>query len=160
MELKLPEFDLFAKPLYTVEDIQKFLPHRPPFLFVDKILQMNEEEIIGVKNVTMNEYYFQGHFPGEPIMPGVIQIEAMAQVGGVFILSRYPDPQNYTPFFIKIFEVKFRHKVVPGDTLIFYLKLASPVRRGIIHMYGNTFVAGKLVTEAEMMAQIVRKPNT
>jgi len=159
MELKLPEFDLFGKPLYTVEDIQKFLPHRPPFLFVDKILAMSDEDIVGVKNVTMNEYFFQGHFPGEPIMPGVIQIEAMAQVGGVFILSRMPDPENYTPFFLKIMDVKFRYKVVPGDTLIFYLKLASPVRRGIVHMYSNAYVAGRLVTEGEMMAQLVRKPG-
>jgi UDP-3-O-[3-hydroxymyristoyl] N-acetylglucosamine deacetylase/3-hydroxyacyl-[acyl-carrier-protein] dehydratase len=159
MELKLPEFDLFGKPLYTVEDIQKFLPHRPPFLFVDKILAMSDEDIVGVKNVTMNEYFFQGHFPGEPIMPGVIQIEAMAQVGGVFILSRMLDPENYTPFFLKIMDVKFRYKVVPGDTLIFYLKLASPVRRGIVHMYSNAYVAGRLVTEGEMMAQLVRKPG-
>jgi UDP-3-O-[3-hydroxymyristoyl] N-acetylglucosamine deacetylase/3-hydroxyacyl-[acyl-carrier-protein] dehydratase len=157
MELKLPDFDLFAKPLFNVEDVMRFLPHRPPFLFVDKIMSMADSNILGIKNVSMNEPFFVGHFPKEPVMPGVIQVEAMAQVGGVLILNSVPDPENYLTYFLKIDGVKFRAKVVPGDTLVFYLELASPIRRGICHMYGNAFVGSKQVMEAEMMAQIVKK---
>lgn len=157
MESLVSHINLTDKPLFTVEDIQRFLPHRPPFLFVDKIMEMTDEYIIGVKNVTMNESFFVGHFPKEPVMPGVIQIEAMAQVGGVFILNSVPDPENYLTYFMKISEAKFRQKVVPGDTLLFYLSLASPIRRGICHMVGKAYVGNKVVTEADMMAQIVKK---
>lgn len=134
-----------------------FLPHRPPFLLVDKIIEMSDHHIIGIKNVTMNESFFVGHFPNEPVMPGVLQIEAMAQTGGVLVLNTVPDPENYITLFLKIQEVKFRNKVVPGDTLLFRLELISPIRRGICHMKGNAFVGNKIVMEAEMLAQIVKK---
>lgn len=157
METPVSHINLSDKPLFNVEEIQRFLPHRPPFLFVDKIMEMTNEYIIGVKNVTMNEPFFVGHFPKEAVMPGVIQVEAMAQVGGVLILNTVPDPENYITYFLKISEAKFRKKVVPGDTLVFHLSLVSPIRRGICHMIGKAYVGDKVVAEAEMMAQIVKK---
>lgn len=157
METPVSHINLSDKPLFSVEEIQRFLPHRPPFLFVDKIMEMTDEHIIGVKNVTMNEPFFVGHFPKEPVMPGVIQIEAMAQVGGVLILNTVPDPENYITYFMKISEAKFRKKVVPGDTLVFHLYLAAPIRRGISQMIGKAYVGDSIVAEAEMMAQIVKK---
>lgn len=152
-------FDLTQEPLYDVVDIQKFLPHRPPFLFIDKILEMDKEYIVGIKNVTMNEPYFVGHFPGNPVMPGVIQVEAMAQTGGVLLLSNVPDPENYITLFLKIEDVKFRKVVKPGDTIVFYNKLMKPVRRGIGLMKGQAFVNGKVVMEGTMMASLVKKEN-
>jgi len=152
-----PKFDIFAKPVYDINDIKKMLPHRPPFLLIDKILEISDEHVIGLKNVTINESFFQGHFPDEPLMPGVLQIEAMAQTGGIFVLRSVPDPQNYSTYFLKIDNVKFRNKVVPGDTLIFYLKLISPIRRGICHMEGVAYVGNKIVMEAVLMAQISKK---
>jgi UDP-3-O-[3-hydroxymyristoyl] N-acetylglucosamine deacetylase/3-hydroxyacyl-[acyl-carrier-protein] dehydratase len=154
-----PPFDLDKKPLFDINDIQKVLPHRPPFLLVDKIMDMDENHVIGVKNVTMNEAYFVGHFPDEPVMPGVLQIEAMAQTGGIFSLKKYKDPENYVTYFLKIDNVKFRNKVVPGDTLVFNLELVSPIRRGLCHMRGTGYVSGKPVIEGEMLAQISKKPN-
>ena len=152
-----PPFDLSEKPLIDINGIKKLLPHRPPFLLIDKILGMDDSHVIGLKNVTMNEEFFVGHFPDEPVMPGVLQIEAMAQVGGIFTLSTVPDPENYLTFFLKIDNVKFRNKVVPGDTLVFSLKLLSPIRRGLCHMSGIGYVNNKPVIEAEMLAQISRK---
>ena len=157
--IKAPVIDPNKAPLYDVTDIQKFLPHRPPFLLVDKILDMTDTEVIGLKNVTMNEAFFIGHFPDEPIMPGVLQVEAMAQAGGILILSTVPNPKEYITYFLKIDNVKFRHKVVPGDTLVFKLTLVSPVRRGICHMKGMAFVGDKVVTEAELIAQITKRVN-
>jgi len=154
-----PPFDLIKKPIFDINDIKGLLPHRPPFLLVDKIMDMDEERVIGVKNVTMNEEFFVGHFPDEPVMPGVLQIEAMAQVGGIFMLSSIEDPENYLTFFLKIDNVKFRNKVVPGDTLVFSLKLVSPIRRGLCHMKGTGYVGNKPVIEAEMLAQISKKTN-
>jgi UDP-3-O-[3-hydroxymyristoyl] N-acetylglucosamine deacetylase/3-hydroxyacyl-[acyl-carrier-protein] dehydratase len=154
-----PKIDLNAEPVYNVTQIQSFLPHRPPFLLVDKIMHVEEDRIIGVKNVTMNEAFFVGHFPDEPVMPGVLVIEAMAQAGGVLILHNYPNPQDYTTYFVKINEVRFRNKIVPGDTLVFDLRKVSPMRRGIIHMEGKAYVGDKLVTEADLMAQITLKPT-
>jgi UDP-3-O-[3-hydroxymyristoyl] N-acetylglucosamine deacetylase/3-hydroxyacyl-[acyl-carrier-protein] dehydratase len=132
------------------------LPHRYPFLLVDKILTIAEESIVGVKNITMNEPIFTGHFPGNPVFPGVLQIEAMAQVGGIFALSKVEDPHLYTTYFMKIDKVKFKSKIVPGDTVVFELKLMSPIRRGLVEMSGVAYVNGKAVMEAEMLAQVVK----
>ena len=154
-----PPFDLIKKPIYDINHIKNLLPHRPPFLLIDKILDMDENHVVGIKNVTMNEGFFVGHFPDEPVMPGVLQIEAMAQTGGIFSLNRYDDPENYSTYFLKIENVKFRNKVVPGDTLVFSLKLISPIRRGLCHMKGIGYVANKPVIEGEMLAQITKKKN-
>lgn len=154
-----PPFDLDKKPLFDINEIKKILPHRPPFLLIDKVMDMDDNHVIGVKNVTMNETHFVGHFPDEPVMPGVLQIEAMAQTGGIFSLKKYPDPENYVTYFLKIDNVKFRNKVVPGDTLVFSLELVSPIRRGLCHMRGTGYVAGKPVIEGEMLAQISKKPQ-
>jgi UDP-3-O-[3-hydroxymyristoyl] N-acetylglucosamine deacetylase/3-hydroxyacyl-[acyl-carrier-protein] dehydratase len=150
------DFDLERTPLYNINDIEKILPHRYPFLLVDKVMEINEENIIGVKNVTMNEPMFTGHFPGNPVFPGVLQIEAMAQVGGIFALSKVEDPHLYSTYFMKIDNVKFKQKVIPGDTLVFELFLLSPIRRGLVEMGGKAYVNGKVVMEAEMLAQIIK----
>ncbi len=149
-------FDLTKEPLYTIQDIERMLPHRYPFLLVDKVMELSENSIIGVKNVTMNEPMFTGHFPGNPVFPGVLQIEAMAQVGGIFALSGVEDAHLYSTYFMKIDKVKFKSKVVPGDTLVFELNLLSPIRRGLVEMGGTAYVNGKPVMEAEMLAQIIK----
>jgi UDP-3-O-[3-hydroxymyristoyl] N-acetylglucosamine deacetylase / 3-hydroxyacyl-[acyl-carrier-protein] dehydratase len=150
-------FDLTKEPLYTINDIEKMLPHRYPFLMVDKVMEITENGIVGVKNITMNEPQFTGHFPGNPVMPGVLQIEAMAQVGGIFALSKVDEPEKYMTYFMKIDNVKFKRKVIPGDTIVFELELITPIRRGIVHMRGVAYVNGQPATEAEMMAQIVKE---
>ena len=152
----VPDVDLFATPVKDINQIMEMLPHRPPFLLVDKILELSEVHVIGIKNVTMNEPFFVGHFPGSPVMPGVLQIEAMAQTGGILVLSTVPDPENYLTYLLKIDNVRYKHQVVPGDTLIFKLDLMQPIRRGLCQMHGKAYANGKLVSEAEIMAQIVK----
>ncbi|OFY84882.1 MAG: UDP-3-O-[3-hydroxymyristoyl] N-acetylglucosamine deacetylase [Bacteroidetes bacterium RIFCSPLOWO2_12_FULL_35_15] len=151
-----PTFDLTKEPVLNIMDIQKLLPHRQPFLLIDKIMNITPESVVGVKNVTMNEEFFKGHFPENPVMPGVLLVEAMAQTGGVLILKTVPDPENYLTYFMKIDGVKFKQKVIPGDTVVFDLHLLSPIRRGICHMKGIAYVNNKPVMEAELMAQIVK----
>jgi UDP-3-O-[3-hydroxymyristoyl] N-acetylglucosamine deacetylase/3-hydroxyacyl-[acyl-carrier-protein] dehydratase len=155
----VPKIDLNSEPLLDVNDIIKILPHRPPFLLVDKIFELSKTHVVGLKNVTMNEPFFAGHFPGAPVMPGVLQIEAMAQAGGVLLLNTVPDPENYLTFFMKMDNVKFKRPVKPGDTLILKLELISPIRRGICHMRGSIFANGNLMTEGDLMAQIIKRKD-
>ena len=152
-----PIINFNEKPLYNKDQIKEIIPHREPFLFIDEIRDLGEDFITGVKFVTADEEYFKGHFPGAPVMPGVLQLETMAQAGGVLILSTVTDPENYLTFFMKIDNAKFKQKVVPGDTIIFKLELISPIRRGLCHMHGKGFVDGKVVVEADLLALISKK---
>jgi UDP-3-O-[3-hydroxymyristoyl] N-acetylglucosamine deacetylase/3-hydroxyacyl-[acyl-carrier-protein] dehydratase len=150
----VPSYDLNLPPLLDIHQIMDILPHRPPFLLIDRILELSDKHVVGMKNVTMNENFFVGHFPGSPVMPGVLQVEAMAQCGGVLVLNTVPDPENYLTYFMKMDKVKFKQKVLPGDTIIFKCELITPIRRGICHMQAYAYANGKIVAEAELMAQI------
>ncbi len=151
-----PIYDPKQEPVFDINQIEKFLPHKYPFLLIDKIIHMSETEVVSVKNVTVNEPFFQGHFPGNPVMPGVLQVEAMAQTGGVLAMNVMDKEQDYVTYFLSIKEAKFRAKVIPGDTLIFKLELVSPIRRGLCEMKGTAYVGNKLVSEAQLMAQVIR----
>ena len=154
--VQAPSYDPNKEPIFGINDIRRMLPHRYPMQLIDKVIEMGKNHIVGVKNITSNEPFFQGHFPEEPVMPGVLQVEAMAQVGGLLVLSQVEDPERYSTYFMKIDNVKFRQKVVPGDTLIFHLSFITPIRRGCAVMKGYAFVGEKIVSEAEFMAQIVK----
>jgi len=153
----IPVYNPSVEPICDVVKIASMLPHRFPFLLIDKIIEMSPNHVVGVKNVTFNENYFQGHFPNNPVMPGVLQIEAMAQTGGILALSTVPDPENWDTYFLKIDKAKFKQKVVPGDTILFKMELIAPIRRGIVQMRGTAFVGGQLVSEGDLVAQIVRR---
>jgi UDP-3-O-[3-hydroxymyristoyl] N-acetylglucosamine deacetylase/3-hydroxyacyl-[acyl-carrier-protein] dehydratase len=152
----IPVYDPSKPPVYTIEDIKKRLPHRPPFLLIDKIISIDENKIVGIKNVTFNEPFFQGHFPNEPVMPGVLMVEALAQCGGLLVLSSVEEPEKYSTYFLKIDKLKFKQKVIPGDTLILQMEMMDPLRRGILTMFGQAFVGNNLVMEGEMTAQIIK----
>jgi len=152
----IPLYDASKPPVLTIEDIKKRLPHRFPFLLVDKIIALDESSIVGIKNVSFNEAFFQGHFPDEPIMPGVLLIEALAQTGGLLVLNGVEEPEKYSTYFLKIDKLKFKQKVVPGDTVILKMEFADVIRRGIATMFGQAFVGNKLVLEGEMTAQVVK----
>jgi UDP-3-O-[3-hydroxymyristoyl] N-acetylglucosamine deacetylase/3-hydroxyacyl-[acyl-carrier-protein] dehydratase len=153
----VPKYNLAAKPLYDINKISRTLPHKYPFLLVDKIIDMTETYVVGVKNVTFNEHFFQGHFPANPIMPGVLILEALAQTGGILAMQQYPDPENYDTYFLKIDQAKFKQMVVPGDTLIMKLELLGPIRRGLVEMKATAFVGNNIATEAVMLAKIQKK---
>lgn len=152
-----PQYDPDQKPLFDTVQIANWLPHRYPFLLVDKIIELSDNHVVGVKNVTFNELFFQGHFPDNPVMPAVLQIEALAQTGGILALSQVEDPGNWDTYFLKIENAKFKHKVVPGDTLILKMELLAPIRRGICQMFATAYVGNKIVSEGELTAQIVKR---
>lgn len=159
LQKQVPVYDPNMEPMIDINEVKKRLPHRYPFLLVDKVIHLDEKSVVGIKNVTTNEPFFNGHFPEEPVMPGVLQIEAAAQVGGILVLGTVPDPENYSTYFLKIDKVKFKRKVVPGDTLILKMDLLEPIRRGIALMFAEVFVGDQLVMEGELMAQIVKNKS-
>ncbi|WP_289759552.1 bifunctional UDP-3-O-[3-hydroxymyristoyl] N-acetylglucosamine deacetylase/3-hydroxyacyl-ACP dehydratase [Muribaculum intestinale] len=155
-DVQAPLYNPSVEPVMDVNRIRELLPHRYPFLLVDKVIEVGDSHIVGLKNVSGNEPFFQGHFPQEPVMPGVLQVEAMAQTGGLLVLSTVDDPEKYSTYFMKIDNVKFRNKVVPGDTLLFHVSFMTPLRRGCAVMKGYAFVGDKIVTECEFMAQVIK----
>jgi len=155
-KLDIPVYDPGVPPVLSIENIKKLLPHRSPFLLVDKIISIDDTTVVGVKNVTFNEPFFQGHFPDEPVMPGVLLVEALAQAGGILVMKNVDEPERYSTYFLKIDKLKFKHKVVPGDTVILKMELTEPMRRGIVTMYGQAFVGSNLVVEGEMTAQVIK----
>ena len=154
---QVPQYDPMQPPVLDINRISQLLPHRYPFQMIDKIIALDENSVVGIKNVTMNEPFFPGHFPGNPVMPGVMQLESMAQTGGILVLSTVPDPENYWPFLVGIENCRFRRNVLPGDTVIFRCEFTSPMKRGIVKMQGRGYVANQLVCEADMIASLVKK---
>ncbi|HAE13991.1 MAG: bifunctional UDP-3-O-[3-hydroxymyristoyl] N-acetylglucosamine deacetylase/3-hydroxyacyl-ACP dehydratase [Chitinophagales bacterium] len=156
-QMLAPQYDPDNEPVIDINRINQMLPHRYPMLLVDKVVEITDKYVVGIKNVTFNEAFFQGHFPNNPVMPGVLQIEALAQAGGIFVLNQVPDPENYDTYFLKIDKVKFKRKVLPGDTLILKMELMQPIRRGICEMKATAYVGSTLVTEGELTAQVVKR---
>ena len=152
-----PKYDPTKEVVMDVNQVKEMLPHRYPFLLVDKIIELSDKHVVGVKNITANEQFFQGHFPGNPIFPGVLQMEALAQTGGILALSLQEDSKGWDTYFLKMDHVKFKNKVVPGDTLILKMELISPIRRGLVQMQGTAYVGNKIVSEGELVAQIVKR---
>ncbi len=151
-----PKYDPNATPVCDIQEIQKLLPHRPPFLMVDRIIEMDSDSIVGIKNIGVNEGFFRGHFPSEPVMPGVLQIEAMAQVGGILVLKNVDEPEKYSTYFARVQNFRFRRKVVPGDVVVFKLVITEPLNHALVSMSGKAWVGDSVVCEGDMVAQVIK----
>ncbi len=155
-EIEVPKYNPCADPVMDISAIKRLLPHRSPFLMVDRIIEIGEDYVVGIKTIGVNEWYFQGHFPSEPVMPGVLIVEAMAQTGGILVLKDVDEPEKYSTYFAKIDNTRFKKKVVPGDVLVMRLQITEPMRRSIICMHGEAFVGNELVCDSDMLAQVIK----